>query len=123
MSIVVRLPAFDDVARLATINVDAWRAAYAGIVPADYLDSRDRAEYEQRWRLNIDPGRPGVSYLVAELDGILAGYVICGAYRLQQDGDPTEDTTTWASCTRSTPTPTSRAVASARPSMTPPSTS
>ena len=95
MSIVVRPPVFADVARLATINVAAWHAAYAGIVPADYLDSRDQAEYEQRWRLNITEGRPGVSFFAAEADGTLAGYAICGPYRPQQDGDPAEDTATW----------------------------
>jgi GNAT superfamily N-acetyltransferase len=96
MSIVVRRPVFADVARLATINVETWRAAYAGIVPADYLDSRDHAEYEQRWRLNITQGRPGVSYIAAELDGLVAGYAICGPYRPQHDSDPSEDTATWA---------------------------
>jgi ribosomal protein S18 acetylase RimI-like enzyme len=95
MAVVVRPPELADVDRLARINIDTWRHAYAGIVPAAYLEEMDAAKFRERWRLNVTEGRPGVTFHVAEVDGVLAGYAIVGGYRAQEDADPEEDTEDW----------------------------
>ncbi len=80
-------------ARLARINVDTWRHAYAGIVPSAYLDGLDVRDFEDRWRERLTTDRPGISDWVAEVDASVAGYAIVGPYRPQQDADPDEDVT------------------------------
>lgn len=84
-----------DVARLAEVNVVTWQRAYAGIVPAAYLDGLDREAFVKRWRTNVEQGYPGVSFWVADVDGVLSSYAIIGAYRPQEDADPSDDTTGW----------------------------
>jgi GNAT superfamily N-acetyltransferase len=91
----VRRPRLDDAARLGEINSETWRRAYAGIVPADYLERFTPELMNRRWESNMTEPRPGVSYLVAEVDDELAGYAIIGDYRTQEDAASGEDTTGW----------------------------
>jgi ribosomal protein S18 acetylase RimI-like enzyme len=92
VTVIVRVPRLADVDELARINVETWRAAYAGILPAERLDM-DLAEYRSRWADNVTTGRPGVGFLLVEHDGLVAGYAVFGGYRVQQDADPNEDLT------------------------------
>jgi GNAT superfamily N-acetyltransferase len=84
----VRRPVLRDVDELARINMDTWRAAYAGIVPQTRLDSMDPEAYRLRWIDNLTTGRPGVEFRVAEVDGRLVAYAIAGPYRPQEDAEP-----------------------------------
>ncbi len=95
MTVFVRRAGLDDVPRMARINVDTWRAAYAGIVPTAYLDGLDVHDFENRWRERLTTDRPGISSWVADVDGRVAAYAIVGPYRPQQDADPAEDVTGW----------------------------
>jgi ribosomal protein S18 acetylase RimI-like enzyme len=88
MAVDVRRPVLRDVDELARINIDTWRAAYAGIVPETRLDSMDAGAYRLRWIENVTTGRPGVEFRVAEVDGRLAAYAIAGPYRPQEDAEP-----------------------------------
>lgn len=45
----VRLARSDDVALIAEIHVRSWQAAYAGLIPQDYLDALDPARRLDRW--------------------------------------------------------------------------
>src|SRR3954452_14808233 len=94
VDIVVRKPTAGDAPRLAAINIDAWRAAYDGIAPAEYLAGLDRAAYEARWVERIESPGDRVS-LVADLAGRPAAYAIAAPYRTQQDAELGEDTTGW----------------------------
>jgi GNAT superfamily N-acetyltransferase len=96
MVVVVRAPAPVDVARIARINVETWRAAYDGIVPSAYLDGLDIAKFEERWLDRVSTEQPGISILVAEVDDALSSYVVVGPYRTQEDADPDEDMSGWA---------------------------
>lgn len=95
MTVVVRRPNLADVDRLAAINLETWRDAYVGIVPAPHLDGLELSVFQERWRRNIAEGRPGASFLVADVAGTLAGYSIVGPYRPQDGADPAEQTQTW----------------------------
>ncbi|MDX6367568.1 MAG: hypothetical protein QOK30_2644 [Nocardioidaceae bacterium] len=88
MAVEVRRPVLRDVDELARINIDTWRAAYAGIVPQTRLDSMDAQAHRLRWIGNVTTGRPGVEFRVADVDGRLAAYAIAGPYRPQEDAEP-----------------------------------
>jgi GNAT superfamily N-acetyltransferase len=92
MPVEVRRPTVGDVDELARINIDTWRAAYTGIVPAVRLDSMDIQAYRLRWSESVTTARPGVELRVADVDGRLAAYAIAGPYRPQEDAEP-EDVT------------------------------
>jgi L-amino acid N-acyltransferase YncA len=68
-----------DARAIAQIHVDAWRAAYAGIVPDDYLASLSVDERESMWQKAIEAGEPDL--LVALRDDHVIGWVSFGAAR------------------------------------------
>jgi len=65
-----------DAAALAHIQVNSYRTAYAGLMPADYLARFSLEEQEQDWRdMLAEPA--GDILLVAEADGgEIAGYAV-----------------------------------------------
>ena len=91
----VRRPTLDDAARLGAINSATWRHAYADIVPADYLERLTPDLLGRRWQSNLTEPRSGVTYLVAEVAGVLSSYAIIGDYRTQEDAVGDEDTRGW----------------------------
>ncbi|MBZ2198573.1 GNAT family N-acetyltransferase [Ruania sp. N2-46] len=83
----VRLATAADVPGIAEVHVRAWQRAYAGIVPADHLDSLDvsvRAQQLSR-RFGPDAVSGTVPTLVAtgsdDTDGAVLGFVNAGPYR------------------------------------------
>jgi GNAT superfamily N-acetyltransferase len=68
-----------DVASIGRINVAAWRATYAGIVPGEYLAAMDPGQRAERWRgILTEPGPHAVFVAVDERDAIAA---YCGVGR------------------------------------------
>ncbi|HEY4459030.1 MAG TPA: GNAT family N-acetyltransferase [Pseudonocardiaceae bacterium] len=62
-----------DVASLGRINVAAWRAAYVGIVPDEYLANLDAGDRAERWRgILTTPGPHAVFVAVDEQDAVAA---------------------------------------------------
>ena len=51
--LVVRAAVPADAAAMAALHVHAWRAAYAGVMPADFLASLTIAEREAMWRRSL----------------------------------------------------------------------
>jgi ribosomal protein S18 acetylase RimI-like enzyme len=72
----------DDYEAVAVVHVRTWQAAYAGMVPADYLAAMDVAANAERRRTMTAP--PGARTLVATDDGQVVGFVAFGPYL---DGD------------------------------------
>jgi len=72
----IRPATAQDAAALALIQVNSYRTAYAGLMPADYLAHFTLEEQEQDWRdLLAEPA--GDILLVAETDGgEIAGYAL-----------------------------------------------
>lgn len=67
-----------DVVDVARVQVETWRAAYAGLVPAESLARLDVAERVRGW---LALQERGVRLLVAEADGVVVGYASSGASR------------------------------------------
>ena len=58
-----------DAGAIARVHVDTWRAAYAGILSAEFLAGLSYADREQMWQQALTADRPAMSMLVAETDG------------------------------------------------------
>ena len=72
----------DDARAIAQIHVDAWRAAYVGIMPDEHLASLSVDEREAMWRQSIAAGQPEL--LVARRDDRVIGWVSFGASRAKE---------------------------------------
>ncbi len=72
---------------MAEVQVQAWRAAYGGILPPQFLEELSVAAREQSWRELIAGGAPA---LVAEDDGAIAGF--CALALPSRDDDAGERT-------------------------------
>nr|WP_296071724.1 GNAT family N-acetyltransferase [uncultured Actinoplanes sp.] len=75
-----------DIDAVAGVHVRAWRTAYAGIVPDDYLAGLDPAVFAERRR--TQSLRLGQHTLVAERDGRVVGFASFGPYRDEDDFVP-----------------------------------
>jgi GNAT superfamily N-acetyltransferase len=71
-----------DIDPVAELHVRAWRAGYAGIVPAAVLDALDPAAFAAARRDRPVP--PGALTLVAVEDSTIVGFASHGPYRVQQ---------------------------------------
>jgi phosphinothricin acetyltransferase len=74
MSVPIRPAAAADLAAITPIYEHAVRHGTASFE----IEPPDEAEMTRRWRTLIDGGYP---YVVAELDGAIAGYAYAGPYR------------------------------------------
>lgn len=79
----------DDALAIARIHVETWRAAYAGVLPDDYLVRMTERGQAAAWRHALARRGRGETVLVAELpDGVpgagpggLVGFGSCGRQR------------------------------------------
>ena len=78
-----------DARELAEIHVAAWRAAYRGLMPDEYLASLSVEKRTAMWETII--ARPGPAKLaLADLDGEIAGFCLFGPTRDDAPGDIAE---------------------------------
>ena len=68
-----------DAGSVARIHVQAWQAAYAGILSDEYLASLSVEKRAAMWREAIEQGTPEL--LVARVDGDVVGWVSFGPSR------------------------------------------
>lgn len=73
-----------DCRSVSELRIRGWRAAYRGLVPRSYLDALDVDADAERRRARFAEGEGSVVNLVAERDGVLAGWAAHGPCR---DGD------------------------------------
>lgn len=71
-----------DADTIARVQVETWRAAYAGLMPAEAIAAFDLAARRAMWREGLarEP-RPGSATFVAEADGVVVGFASVGAAR------------------------------------------
>jgi len=72
-AVTIRPAAVDDIAAITGIYAHAVRHGTASFE----IDPPDQAEMTRRWRALVNGGYP---YLVAEVEGAVAGYTYAGAY-------------------------------------------
>ncbi|WKU04729.1 GNAT family N-acetyltransferase [Micromonospora sp. HUAS LYJ1] len=76
----------DDAEAIARVHIHGWQAGYAGIMPAEVLARLNPVAWAQRRRDvgTADPEHPFTT-LLAEVDGLPAGFATFGPYRNNQD--------------------------------------
>lgn len=75
----VRSATPDDARMIAKIHVEAWRAAYRGIVPDEFLDSLSVDKRESIWRQNLLAG--DAAAWVAQESEAIVGWISAAASR------------------------------------------
>lgn len=79
----IRDATIDDVAGIARVRVETWRAAYGGLVPQEILDrmdiERETARRMEHWDDMHADAR--CHDLVAVVDGEVVGWAMCGPAR------------------------------------------
>lgn len=81
-----------DCRAVAQIHVDAWRAAYVGILSDELLAALSVDQREAMWRETVTRGSPFV--VVAKVAGVVTGWVAFGASR--DEGAPADRGEVWA---------------------------
>ncbi len=76
--LVIRRATPADAEAIARVYVDCWREAYAGLLPADYLEKLSYARFAQQWRHTLAAG--GWAF-VAEVEGEAVGIASGGRAR------------------------------------------
>lgn len=77
--LIIRPATSGDLAPLASVNLNSWRAAYRGLMPAEGLAALTLAEFEAVWAENL--AAENRRNLVAAFDGEIAGFVSFGPTR------------------------------------------
>ena len=86
MSCTTRQGTVDDLDRVAEIRTLGWQSGYRGILSDEQLDGLDAAVEAERWRGFIQLFDENGEHLeVAERDGVIAGYVLIGPFRSEDD--------------------------------------
>ncbi len=88
----------DEADALGALHVAVWRSAYAGLMPADYLDALDPAERAAQWRdvarrADAHGWAGGVRALVARSEGRPVGMLAGGT---PHDADPPAPYELWS---------------------------
>ncbi len=77
---VVRAAAVHDADAIGRIQVESWRAAYAGILPAETIAGFDIGARQEMWREGlVRTPRPGSATFVATADEVVVGFATVGA--------------------------------------------
>ena len=77
----IRRADIHDAAGIGRVHAESWRATYRGIVPDEYLDAIDVAEWSERQRRRLAEAPDGVASLVAEAEGRIVGWAVGGPNR------------------------------------------
>jgi GNAT superfamily N-acetyltransferase len=81
----------DDAPAIAALQVRAWRASYAGLLPADVLDALDAEGIAAGWRAALTrPPDARNRVLVALVHDVVTGFAVTGP-ATDPDCDPVSD--------------------------------
>jgi ribosomal protein S18 acetylase RimI-like enzyme len=85
--VVIRPATREDALAIATVHVDAWKAAYRGIIPDGFLDSLSIEQRSDAWRQILSEGSENV--LVAQAADSIVGWISAAASRDPDAGPST----------------------------------
>jgi ribosomal protein S18 acetylase RimI-like enzyme len=78
----VRQARVEDADEVGRVHVQVWREAYAGHMPADYLEGLDPMKSAARWKLRFEMDEPDGNVVVATgPDGEIVGFAAAGPTR------------------------------------------
>jgi GNAT superfamily N-acetyltransferase len=84
--VTVRRAEAADADAIGCIQVETWRAAYAGLLPEETVAGFDVAARQGMWREGLARApRPGSATFVAESDAEIVGFATVGACASEQD--------------------------------------
>jgi ribosomal protein S18 acetylase RimI-like enzyme len=83
----IRSARLQDALDIATIHVEAWRVAYRGIVPEEFLGSLSIGQRHAVWQRNLE-ARESLTWVAEDGDSVL-GWISAGQSR---DADATRST-------------------------------
>lgn len=84
MKVIIRDVRISDAEKIARVNVDTWRIAYAGLIDEKTLQNLSYSENANRWRNTIESLDDRTVIFVAEVGDDLVGFVLAG----QEQRDP-----------------------------------
>ena len=82
----VRRAEVADAEALARINVAGWRAAYAGLVPAEYLAGMDAPQRLEQWQRIVAMPEPTATFVAVDEQDTIAAYCALGPLRTADGG-------------------------------------
>ncbi|QJC89840.1 GNAT family N-acetyltransferase [Bacillus inaquosorum] len=80
--VILREAKVEDIKDIAKVHVDSWRTTYRGIVPADYLNSLNYKEFEDKWKSRSLKG----VFVAQDEKGSIFGFASFGPIRSEQKG-------------------------------------
>ncbi len=75
----IRIATLEDVKDIATIHVNAWQAAYKGLIPQSYLDNLSIAKRDRAWQNILTNSKTHT--IVQEINGLIVGFANFGNTR------------------------------------------
>ena len=78
---VIRPAVIDDAPAIAHVHVEAWRTAYRGIMPSEFLDGLSKGDRRDKWIAILTKDAPKEFNIVAEQDGQIVGFASGGPDR------------------------------------------
>jgi ribosomal protein S18 acetylase RimI-like enzyme len=75
------MASLDDAQAITNLQVAAWRAAYTGLMPQDFLDRMDDSQRLVNWRRALSTRGPQVISVAEDEGGIVLGFCVCGPSR------------------------------------------
>ena len=87
----VRVGWADDAGGIARVQVRAWRAEYAGLLPADVLDALDPADFAAAWHASLNSPKDARNRVLVALErNTVRGFAVTGPAS-DPDVDPIVD--------------------------------
>jgi ribosomal protein S18 acetylase RimI-like enzyme len=86
--VIIRSAKPEDALAIATVHVEAWKTAYRGIVPDEFLDSLSIEQRSDGWRRILSAGSPE-DVLVAQAADTIVGWISAAASRDPDAGPST----------------------------------
>lgn len=81
----------DDADALSRLQVEAWREAYADVLPADVLAGLDPAQFAERWRESISRPREARQRVLVALERATVRAFAATSPSIDGDANPAED--------------------------------